>query len=140
MASAEDTSREQAIQIERDAVQRMDQADRLMAEAHQMLHTEADRVGGPRAGNLRQRAWRAEQALRSAKLFWFSQAGQDKYLDEHVFAGRRNGFFVDVGGYDGITGSNTASFELFRGWDGILVEPVPNFFELARQYRNCRCL
>jgi len=45
-----------------------------------------------------------------------------------------------VGGYDGLSGSNTAFFELFRGWDGILIEPVPTFFELARQRRRCRCL
>ncbi len=75
-----------------------------------------------------------------SKPQWFSQAGQDRFLDEQVFAGRRNGSFLDVGGYDGITGSSTAFFELFRGWEGMLIEPVPAFFELARQRRRCRCL
>jgi hypothetical protein len=91
-----------------------------LLEAERLLSNEADRVGGLRGGILRQRAWRAAQALQGWKPVWFSQAGQDKFLDEQVFAGRRNGFFLDVGGYVGVTGSNTLFFELFRNWDGIL--------------------
>lgn len=127
-------------EVEREANQRVERAERLLLEAERMLSMEADRVGGLRAGLLRQRAWRAAQSLRGWKPTWFSQAGQDKYLDEQVFGGRRKGFFLDVGGYDGVSGSNTLFFELFRDWDGILIEPTPNFFELARQSRRCRCL
>jgi FkbM family methyltransferase len=39
------------------------------------------------------------------------------------------GFFVEAGGNDGFTQSNTYALERRHGWRGILVEPVP---ELAR--------
>jgi FkbM family methyltransferase len=41
----------------------------------------------------------------------------------------RNGFFVEAGGNDGYTQSNTYAFECRHGWHGVLIEPVP---ELAR--------
>lgn len=36
---------------------------------------------------------------------------QDKWLDEHLFRGRRGGVFVDIGCYDGVTYSNTHYYE-----------------------------
>jgi FkbM family methyltransferase len=66
----------------------------------------------------------------------FSQFGQDHYLDRHVFAGKRGGVFVDVGAYDGFTGSNTAFFEIFRGWSGLCIEPdAAQFAALALSRR-----
>jgi FkbM family methyltransferase len=47
---------------------------------------------------------------------------------ERRFA-QRAGFFVEAGGNDGYTQSNTYALERRHGWRGILVEPVP---ELAR--------
>jgi FkbM family methyltransferase len=52
-----------------------------------------------------------------------------KYLD---FDG---GFFVEAGGNDGMSQSNTYWFERFRGWRGILVEPVPDQARLCRRNR-----
>ena len=37
-----------------------------------------------------------------------SQAGQDRWIVEDVYHGKRGGFFVDVGAYDGLEASNTA--------------------------------
>ena len=54
-----------------------------------------------------------------------SQFGQDRFLDTWVFEGRRGGVFLDIGAYDGVTGSNTVLFERSRGWTGLLVEPSP---------------
>ncbi|EAR53138.1 hypothetical protein OG2516_11761 [Oceanicola granulosus HTCC2516] len=68
-----------------------------------------------------------------------SQAGQDRVVDT-ALKGKRGGTFVDVGGYDGVTGSNSLFFELFRGWTGLLVEPVPAQLAKARQVRRCECL
>lgn len=34
-----------------------------------------------------------------------------------------HGFFLEAGAYDGLTQSNTAIFERYFGWDGLLVEP-----------------
>lgn len=39
-----------------------------------------------------------------------------------------NGFFIEIGGWDGITYSNTLYFEKFRNWSGVLIEPSPNEF------------
>lgn len=54
-----------------------------------------------------------------------SQVGQDKILDENVFKGKTNGFFVEVGALDGFGASNTFFFEKERNWSGILIEPNP---------------
>lgn len=68
-----------------------------------------------------------------------SQAGQDLAVDQ-LLGKLRGGTFVDVGGYDGITGSNSLFFEHWRGWTGVLVEPVPSNLEKARALRSCPCL
>lgn len=68
-----------------------------------------------------------------------SQAGQDAVADR-LLGGRTGGVFVDVGGYDGVTGSNTLFFEQFRGWRGVLVEPVPASLAQAAAVRRCPCL
>jgi FkbM family methyltransferase len=50
-----------------------------------------------------------------------------------LFLGRRTaGMFVEIGAFDGVSYSNTWGLAE-RGWDGLLVEPVP---ELATKCRN----
>lgn len=68
-----------------------------------------------------------------------SQAGQDFVVDS-AFKQKRGGVFLDVGGYDGVTGSNTFFLEVFRGWKGALIEPVPAQLVKAEQVRRCPCL
>jgi FkbM family methyltransferase len=48
---------------------------------------------------------------------------------------RDGGFFVEAGANDGYTQSNTYWLERFRGWRGLLVEPMP---ELAAEARLSR--
>jgi FkbM family methyltransferase len=48
---------------------------------------------------------------------------------------RDDGFFVEAGAHDGYTQSNTYWLERFRGWRGLLVEPMP---ELAAEARLSR--
>lgn len=48
---------------------------------------------------------------------------------------RDGGMFIEAGGFDGITQSNTYYLERFRGWRGILVEPMPELAALARRNR-----
>ena len=55
------------------------------------------------------------------------------------FRGKRDGFFIDIGAYDGVTISNTYSLEEI-GWKGICIEPVPNVFEKLIQNRKCECI
>lgn len=37
----------------------------------------------------------------------------------------QNGFFIEAGANDGITQSNSLYFEKYKGWQGILIEPIP---------------
>jgi FkbM family methyltransferase len=65
------------------------------------------------------------------------QAGQD-LLAFLYFRGRRSGFFMDIGAYDGITYSNSYIFERL-GWRGICMEPLPGVFNRLRENRRCDC-
>lgn len=69
-----------------------------------------------------------------------SQLGQDLLIDRHVFAGRREGFFVDVGAHDGVTWNNTVFFERERAWSGLCIEPNPNVFPRLQSARRAECI
>ena len=62
-----------------------------------------------------------------------AQFGEDLRL-LRIFGGQSHGTCVEVGAYDGVTGSATWAFEE-RNWRTILVEPIP---ELAAQVRTNR--
>jgi len=67
-----------------------------------------------------------------------SQYNQDKYLEENVFKGYKNGIFVDVGAHDGITMNNTLYFEKYNNWKGINIEPLEQVYdELVKNIPNC---
>lgn len=68
-----------------------------------------------------------------------SQAGQDQIIDR-VMKGKTKGTFIDIGGYDGVTGSNTLFLEKWRDWAGVLVEPVDEHRKKAATMRTCTCL
>lgn len=57
-------------------------------------------------------------------MTFYSQCEQDKFLDEHVFKGYKNGVFVDVGAHDGISINNTLYFEQNYNWSGVNIEPI----------------
>lgn len=70
---------------------------------------------------------------------YFSQYGED-FLLWNFFDFKPQGFFVDIGAFDGIHLSNSYSFEL-AGWQGICVEPHPYYFKLCQQNRpNSICI
>lgn len=62
-----------------------------------------------------------------------SQNGED-VLVHRFFGGRRDGFFVEIGAYDGVGFSNTYFLEAL-GWHGVLIEPVPEHAEACRRQR-----
>ena len=66
----------------------------------------------------------------------FSQYGQDEFLDTFLFKNFKDGFYVDIGAYDGITFSNTHRFNIFHNWSGINIEPLPAVFKKLKQNRN----
>lgn len=84
-------------------------------------------------------SWKIGHVL-GATPQYFSQFGQDSYLNEHVFKNARDGVFVDVGAYDGISGSNTLFFEKFLGWRGLCIEPDRLQFQKLRAIRSCGCV
>ncbi len=52
----------------------------------------------------------------------------------------KHGFFVEVGGHDGVTQSNTKLFETFYKWHGILIEPSPKLYNvLCKNRPNSIC-
>ena len=66
---------------------------------------------------------------------WHSEYGQDRWLAENVFAGKRNGVFVEAGALDGLLHSNTLYFEQEMGWAGILIEANPFILETLKANR-----
>ena len=66
---------------------------------------------------------------------FYSQYHEDDILN-NIFKGKKDGVCVEVGGFDGVTGSNTFFFEKL-GWKCLVVEPMPNFCESIRKARSC---
>lgn len=105
----------------------------VMAELQTSLQTERTRKRGGVVRDIHRVAGMLEESPT-----FFSQAGQDRVV-ERLLQGKRGGVFADIGGYDGLTGSNTLFFEMFRGWTGILVEPAPTQMRKAQELRRCDC-
>ncbi|MEA2443602.1 MAG: hypothetical protein QOJ12_894 [Thermoleophilales bacterium] len=57
----------------------------------------------------------------------------DAALQRHL--PERGGVFVEAGAFDGYEQSNTYFLESFRGWTGVLVEPVPGLYREATRNR-----
>jgi FkbM family methyltransferase len=74
------------------------------------------------------------------KNTFYSQYQQDHYVYEHIFKGKTDGVFVDIGAHDGTTFSNTRFFEETMNWTGICVEPLPEIFDKLKESRNCICI
>jgi hypothetical protein len=58
---------------------------------------------------------------------YFSQVGQDEAIDK-ILNGKRDGFFIEVGAYNGVDFSNSLLFEKSRGWTGLLIEANPRAY------------
>ena len=79
-----------------------------------------------------------------SSLPFMSQLGQDKYVLENFFKKPDgtfidDGFFIEIGAYDGRIFSNTFVLEKL-GWKGICIEPVPKMFEQLVENRTCICI
>jgi FkbM family methyltransferase len=60
---------------------------------------------------------------------YFSQAGEDEFLNKNYFKNKKNGIYIELGALDGVLYSNTKFFEDNLEWTGILIEPHPFKFE-----------
>jgi FkbM family methyltransferase len=66
-----------------------------------------------------------------------SQNGQDLFaLLANDF--KKNGVFLEFGAYDGVIFSNTYLLEKFFGWNGILIDPIPQHFKRMELNRKCK--
>lgn len=72
-------------------------------------------------------------------LKFFSQIEQDKYYIENICKYKCNGIFLDIGAYDGITGSNTYFLETILNWSGILIEANPESYHKCIKTRTSKC-
>ena len=97
-----------------------------------------------RALGLRDAVISLRHDLARARRLTFERFGSPRYsrpalhamdvkLDQII--DRDGGVFIEAGGFDGISQSNTYYLERFRGWRGILVEPMPEHVALARRNR-----
>ena len=119
-----------------------------------------------RKGWVRMQLWQVEKQL-GLHSQYFSQAGQDRYLNERIFRNKRNGAFVEIGGYDGWTGSlggqvktghlwtaghtgriwvsteagsNCVFFEKVLGWTGLVVEASPQLVKRIGETRSAKVI
>jgi FkbM family methyltransferase len=67
---------------------------------------------------------------------YYSQSGEDKYLNENIFKNKKNGIYLELGALDGKLYSNTKFFEDNLNWSGILIEPHPYKFKQLKINRN----
>lgn len=71
---------------------------------------------------------------------YYSQCGQDKFVNETFFKNCRHGVFIDIGAHNGISFSNTYFFEKELEWTGICLEPIPHVFNQLQKNRTCLCI
>ena len=72
----------------------------------------------------------------------FSQYNQDwtmivNFFLDYAKSGKR-GFYVESGANDYLRVSNTAFFDLCLGWEGICVEPTPQYHANIARHRSCK--
>lgn len=70
---------------------------------------------------------------------YYSQANQDKWVCEFLDF-KQNGFYLDIGAYDGIQTSNTFVLEKDLNWSGICVEANSEVFNVLASNRKSKNL
>lgn len=60
----------------------------------------------------------------------------DVYMIEKYLKHKKNGVFIEAGGFDGVFQSNTYVLEKYYNWSGIIVEPAFNQYVQCKKNRN----
>lgn len=66
---------------------------------------------------------------------------QDQQLDYYLknfMPKNHKGYFIEIGGADGIENSNTFYLEKYLGWDGVCIEANPQLFKSLNENRSCK--
>ena len=86
----------------------------------------------------------SKELCRKGKIFggeqYYSQVGQDYFLDSIIFYRKQGGFFLDIGGNDPVSINNTYFFEKNRAWKGLAFEPLAEQREKWKDSRTTECL
>ncbi len=118
-----------------------------MINAHKIYNNILDKLSEQKnsqtsqmIGLINQKLWEIEKKFGWHYKF-FSQAGQDKIIYDHFFK-RFSGhkYFVDIGAYDGVQGSNSYFFEKWLNWNGVLIEPSRKQFKELQKNRYNKCI
>ena len=84
-------------------------------------------------GIVRKRIWDCLKII-DQNLNFFSEAGQDMLVKENFFKNQNTGFFIEIGAFDGVVGSNCYHFEKYMNWRGIAIEASPlQFIKLKKK-------
>ncbi|MBS4065366.1 MAG: FkbM family methyltransferase [Chitinophagaceae bacterium] len=75
-------------------------------------------------------------AKRMYRGTYLAKDGLDKKMEAYL--NYNNGFFVELGAYDGVLQSNTYHLEKRKNWKGVLVEPAPHKFLECKANRSSR--
>lgn len=68
-------------------------------------------------------------------MSFYSQLGEDAFLNETYFKNKKNGTYIELGALDGNKYSNTRFFEDTLQWCGILIEPNPTMYKYLETNR-----
>lgn len=68
----------------------------------------------------------------------YSQLNQDLNVLKH-YNYKRDGYFIEIGAYNGILYSNTYLLEKKYNWKGICIEPIPYLYDKLCINRKCHC-
>jgi FkbM family methyltransferase len=68
---------------------------------------------------------------------YFHDFLNDRFYDEIIFNKKKSGFYVEIGVLDGWRQSQSIHFEHIKNWNGIIVEPIPSYYDEIKKYRGC---
>lgn len=72
-------------------------------------------------------------------MIFFGQQGEDIFIFNHFLnVYNESGIFVELGGMDGVTYSNTKVFEDYFGYKGVLIEPTIQYQNMIRYRPQCK--
>lgn len=77
------------------------------------------------------------RTFESFGIEYLSKPGLNRLDDKLAkYLNYSNGMFIEVGGNDGFTQSNTYYLEKFKNWRGVLVEGIPDLYKKCKKERK----
>ena len=77
---------------------------------------------------------------RDATNTWVWSPSHHPNRTEDSSENKKNGFFIDIGAYDGVYIDNTYILEKEYNWNGICIEANPIIFSELQNNRSCTCV